>query len=265
MMSLAKSRYTLPAQFVFLGANALGVVPAILYNAQTPDLYPNNAHHKVGWIITAVVAAQVLVGLVAHLGGAFHGQAQARRSRAEEHRFVPLETCDSASQGCLSGGSSRMSHDSAQRLRPTVVGSARDHSGEEDSLAMHHRRKEDIAGDNSGFEDMLLSAAASRGRFASKAIRVFSSSVWKPLAIGYQIIDRIILTFGFVAFVTGIGTYGRFFVRPSPAPRIRVQTLTILSLVGGSRYLWWFGALDQERSILLARPFQPQPMVWELR
>ncbi|KAI1768418.1 hypothetical protein GGR53DRAFT_462386 [Hypoxylon sp. FL1150] len=194
MLSLAKSQYTLLLQFVFLSANALGVVLAAIYSAKAPDLYPNNAHHKIGWIITAVVAAQVLVGLVGRIASASRGQTRS----GEEHAFIPVAMQDNASRGYFSSGY-RMSHDSGQDSGPASE-SLRGHSGDED----------DEIKDNA-FEDMTLAASSHKGRFASKAAKVVSSRVWKPLTTSYQVIDRIILPFGFVAFATGIATYGRFF------------------------------------------------------
>ncbi|KAI5289930.1 hypothetical protein KEM54_002853, partial [Ascosphaera aggregata] len=52
MLSIAKSKHTLPVQFIFLVFNAFGVLLSVIYNASTPDLYENNAHHKMGWIAT---------------------------------------------------------------------------------------------------------------------------------------------------------------------------------------------------------------------
>jgi len=46
MLSIARSRYTLVVQLAFLAVNALGVILVTIYNASTPDFYPNNAHHK---------------------------------------------------------------------------------------------------------------------------------------------------------------------------------------------------------------------------
>ena len=70
MLSLARSRYRLTAQLVFLAVNGGGVLLGTIYNASTPDLYPNNAHHKLGWIVTWTVCAQVVVGLLSSVVGA---------------------------------------------------------------------------------------------------------------------------------------------------------------------------------------------------
>ncbi|GAM42685.1 hypothetical protein TCE0_044r16897 [Talaromyces pinophilus] len=55
MLSIAHSRYTVPVQLVFLIINAIALLFGIIYNTSTPDLYENNAHHKVGWIATWVI------------------------------------------------------------------------------------------------------------------------------------------------------------------------------------------------------------------
>ena len=64
MLGVAHSMLHVPIQMVFIGTNVAGVVLALLYNASTPDLYENNAHHKIGWIIMAVLAAQLITGLI---------------------------------------------------------------------------------------------------------------------------------------------------------------------------------------------------------
>ncbi|RAL61993.1 hypothetical protein DID88_002482 [Monilinia fructigena] len=46
MLSISRSRLSLPTQFVFLALNGGGLFCSVIYNAATPDLYPNNAHHK---------------------------------------------------------------------------------------------------------------------------------------------------------------------------------------------------------------------------
>jgi hypothetical protein len=64
MLSIAHLRYTIPVQLVFLIINAIALLFGIIYNTSTPDLYENNAHHKVGWIATWVMCAQVVISLI---------------------------------------------------------------------------------------------------------------------------------------------------------------------------------------------------------
>lgn len=92
MLSIARSRYTLAAQFLFLLTNAIGVLVGIFYNANTPDLYPNNAHHKLGWLVTWVVGAQVLVGLVGRVAGTMNRSSRTGHRKEEEQSFIPVST-----------------------------------------------------------------------------------------------------------------------------------------------------------------------------
>lgn len=216
MLSLARSRYTLLVQFVFLAANAVGVLFAIIYNAQTPDLYPNNAHHKIGWIITAVVSAQTFISLVGRAAGAFHSHRKGHirggsdvSTSSERHAFIPA-TCEENGSHYFSGGYC-LPHDSGQGSEPNTE-SLRGSSVDGESLPMPSPRKEYAGDDDDAFEDLPLSTLAPKSAWVSRAAKVVSSRVWKYLAITYKVIDRIILPFGFVAFATGVITCGRFFV-----------------------------------------------------
>ncbi|MEJ1619737.1 DUF2427 domain-containing protein, partial [Escherichia coli] len=85
--SVARSRFALPSQFVFLVCNALGLLIGIIYNSQTPDLYENNAHHKIGWIATWVISAQVVMSLIFACAG--RGE---RAKASEQEAFLPVPT-----------------------------------------------------------------------------------------------------------------------------------------------------------------------------
>lgn len=221
MLSLAKSRYTLLAQFVFLATNALGLLLGTIYNAKTPDLYPNNAHHKIGWIITWLVSAHVLISLLGWVSGAVKGQGW---STAREHQaFMPLSTDADADHSHQIHDNHhrypslyRNSNDSGQGTEPNTE-SLRNSSvsslGGDGDSPLHSPHKEYDDQEDDDFEAVPLHTPARAGAFAKKAAAVVSSRVWKYLDIGYKVIDRIILPFGFVALATGVLTFGRFFVR----------------------------------------------------
>ena len=130
MFSLARSRLTLALQFVFLAVNALGVLLGTIYNASTPDLYPNNAHHKIGWVATWVVCAQLLVGLVGRVAGAFNNRSRrsavpkGRRTLDERGAFIPVSAGAMAEHALRfpastgSAGPYRLSNDSGQGTEP---------------------------------------------------------------------------------------------------------------------------------------------------
>ncbi|RSL81972.1 hypothetical protein BHE90_007332 [Fusarium euwallaceae] len=218
VLSLARSRFTVPAQFVFLASNALGLLLGVIYNAQTPDLYPNNAHHKIGWIATWVVSAQVLVSVVGWVAGVLRGDA--KKTSSDRQAFLPVPTEAPSHngfrlpEGYLADSPYRHSGDSGQgterntaSLRSSSVSTL---DGLEES-PLESPRKEYEEDDDGDLEAMSLSSPATKGAFARHASKVVASRVWKYLNIGRQVIDRIILPFGFVALATGVVTFGRFF------------------------------------------------------
>ncbi|KAL6816039.1 hypothetical protein GGI42DRAFT_339126 [Trichoderma sp. SZMC 28013] len=209
VLSLAKSRYVLPSQFVFLAANALGLILGTVYNAQTPDLYPNNAHHKIGWIVTWVISAQVVVSLLRHIGGALTPSAD---QLAEERRsFIPLPT--SAHSNYF--GDYRFSNDSGQGSEPTTEslrGNSISTLAENDHREVNFDKElEEDDDDDLDGPTMPMPVPEHQSKTTLMAVKVLSSRVWKYIDFGYKTVDRIILPFGFIAYITGIATLGRLF------------------------------------------------------
>lgn len=229
MLSIARSRYTLVLQFVFLAVNGAGVLFGVIYNTNTPDLYPNNAHHKIGWLVTWVISAQVVVGLVGRVAGALgssKGSSGSWRSgsrgvNAERQGFIPVSTEAMAEHHRLNDSDHfRRSNDSGQGTEPNTE-SLRSHSvstdGDDIESPLRDARKEYVEDDDYLDVDLEaeLPAAVSRGgavqAFAKKVGGLISSRAWKFLIFGYNFIDRTSLILGFIALCTGVITYGRFF------------------------------------------------------
>jgi len=61
---LSKSWLYYPTQLVFIGGNFLGIACSILYNVRTPDLYPSNIHHKLGWVIMGLLTIHTAMGVL---------------------------------------------------------------------------------------------------------------------------------------------------------------------------------------------------------
>jgi hypothetical protein len=188
------------------------------YNAQTPDLYPHNAHHPIGWIVTWVVSAQVVVSLLRRVGGALTGAAPTNTAAdqlAEERRaFIPLPSGRAASYF----GHYRLSNDSGQGSEPTTE-SLRSNSfstlADRDAQEPHPDKElhdDDDELDGPAMPMPMQASPAPRSRTALMALKVVSSRVWKYIDFGYKTVDRIILPFGFIAYITGIATMGRLFV-----------------------------------------------------
>lgn len=213
MLSIVASRYTIWTQTAFIVTNIIGLITALSYNVRTPDLYPNNAHHKIGWIITNVVTVQVLLGAVAR-GRSSHA-ALSHEEQTDEQCFMPLRmTVDDndytdEAQDCRHsnerncGNSIELLESQSRSSETTQV-----ESGDEHAELLTARKT--LSGCQSRHP---LSAVILFAKDLPKTI--CSKGLWGYVALFYKSTDRIILPFGFIALTTGIVTMGRFFVRYS--------------------------------------------------
>lgn len=211
MLSIANSRHTLIVQFVFIAANAVGVVLATVYHASTPDLYPNNAHHKIGWIVTWVVSAHVLVNLAGRVVNTWSNN-NLRAGYQCLHPFLPGQDSTPAAQDSYHSHTSDDSgHGTASHSLPVrsgIVPAMCAGSG-----GVQSENSKEYSGDNDEFEDLPLSSADSpRATLVAKITQIVSHDIWKYVEFGYRIVDRVLLLFGFIALTTGIITFARFFV-----------------------------------------------------
>ena len=250
MLSLARSRFTLAAQALFGALNTGGVLLGLFYKANTPDLYPGNAHSPIGWVATMVVGAQIVVGVVARAaGGNLRWKTGRRRGsddggiRAEERQgFIPVSTeamAEHESRFPSASPYSRFSNDSGQGTEPRTE-SLRSHSlssGPGSPTAAAAARKEMSPGggggggdSDDGNEDLEAHLPpflprGTRQRAHSVVAKVagkVSDRAYKALVLAYNIVDRAILILGFVALCTGVIAFGRFFVSCLPPPsRVR--------------------------------------------
>ncbi|RAH74778.1 Ytp1 family protein [Aspergillus aculeatinus CBS 121060] len=211
MLSVGRSRFALPSQFLFLVLNAVGMLVGIIYNSQTPDLYENNAHHKIGWIATWVISAQVIMSLIF----AYAGRGETEDSSYERAAFLPVSTDEMAdSHDTFPTGprhSYRWSRDSGQG---TERNSSSIHCPESPSCASASdeydgfEKPEDPVPDNPPQSHRPMRIPIIDRFLASRVPGMVSNRVLRVLSVIYKIIDRIILPFGFVALVTGFVTYG---------------------------------------------------------
>lgn len=223
MFSLARSRYTLPTQFIFLATNALGVLLSTIYNAKTPDLYPNNAHHKLGWLVTWVLSAQAIVGLVGRFAGAFRkSQGEDAGAHATERRsFIPISQAAMDEHHRFHSGQysplCRHSNDSGQGTEPNTE-SLRSHSlsSSPDAPAspigeLTHKEfaEED---DDLEADAPALPRGGAMHNLATKIGSKISLRAWKIIVFGYNFVDRTSMLLGFITLATGIITLARFFV-----------------------------------------------------
>lgn len=221
MLSIARSRYTLAAQFLFLLTNAIGVLVGIVYNANTPDLYPNNAHHKLGWLVTWVVGAQVLVGLVGRVAGMMSNTSRQGRGKEEEQSFIPVSTEAMAEHHRMHqdmfSSPYRGSNDSGQgternteSLRSASLSTMVGHELpiERSDRRTHYEEDED----DLPFKPAEMTPSSVPPSFVAKIASKISDKAWKVIMFGYGLVDRTILILGYITLCTGLITYARFFV-----------------------------------------------------
>ncbi|KAK4452065.1 protein YTP1 [Podospora aff. communis PSN243] len=221
MLSLARSRYTLAAQFAFATANGAGLLLGTVYNASTPDLYPNNAHHQLGWIVTWVVGTQGVIGLLARVAGVFSPKSGLAGRSHECQSFIPVSTEAMAEHESRFSRDYRFSNDSGQGTERRTE-SLRSHSSssgtESPAIPMRDvplRKEYEVPhdDDDGDFETHIPKALGSgaAGSALRKAAGMISSKVWRGFMFAYNFVDRSILMLGFIAICTGVITYGRFF------------------------------------------------------
>ena len=252
MLSLARSRYTLAAQFVFTAVNAGGVLLGTIYDANTPDLYPNNAHHKLGWIVTLVSGAQMLISVLARVADALSRKDHRIGGSHERVSLIPVSTEAIAEHESQFPSDRRFSNDSGQGTEPNTE-SLRSPSlssgAESPTLALrdvplrgsHKEYKED--GDGSGDLEApisILSRSSVIRSVARKTVGLVPSRFWKIFVFAYDCVDRVILILGFVTLCTGIITLGRFFVSSpgvliliSPSARLEALSTSFVKPVEG--------------------------------
>jgi hypothetical protein len=221
MLSLARSRYTLYSQFAFTATNAFGLLLGVVYNTNTPDLYPNNAHHKLGWIVTWIVSAQVVVGLLGRVAGMLKSGTDHQNNTGERQSFMPMSTEAMEEHESRFPKLFRHSNDSGQGTEPgsDALRSPTDSGFHSPPIPLQDANKEYEDDDEDIDLESLHSESANQGKIRGLAKKVadkVSSRMWNVLLFAYHFVDRTILILGSIALATGVIAYGRFFVRPTP-------------------------------------------------
>ncbi len=206
MLSIARSRYHLPAQLIFHVLNSLGVITAFVYNHATPDLYEHNAHHPIGWIVTSSTIVWTIVSLYTAYGDyrSKHG--------GREH---PLSSSDTAHYRALQQYGDRA--ESARWSGDSGVGSSRHHSSESIPLKpVEPESHNDTGDDKHDTEDDDEEEPEKRGflsnnkvdRIVALCMQYLLTPGPSSIVRGSQIIlEKVLLLLGFFALSTGFVTY----------------------------------------------------------
>jgi Domain of unknown function (DUF2427) len=224
MFSIAKSRYTLPAQAIFLACHAFGVVLVIIYRANVPDLYEHNVHYRMGWTFTWFALAWVLMGIV-------NIYARRKDSQSRRNSGQPVSAANMAQYARLQTEvpqSYRWSADSGQgseRNTASLLGSRSDsHSGSpvtdtersrfDDTLPpAYHVEDEDP--ETADIEKRGCLRNTRVDRFLSKNVHKYAFG--KTLSIikwTYVFFERTLIILGFFALTSGGVVFGGVMVSP---------------------------------------------------
>ncbi len=247
MLSLTRTKLALVAHALFLGTSSAGLLLGAVYNARTPDLYPRNVHHPLGWLISVLALAHAAAAVVRAFAprrpsflrghtsprargqpspppsyGAETGSAPPYRYSRDSGQGTEPDSPRTVSPAASPTGVDRVAGaDDEYRLAGRNEERFRD-PGAENHEEVNEEESDDDGPDGVDNEKAGLLGSAAVDRFLRRRMSVISSgSFVRGLNVVAAIIDRTILVFGFVALATGLATYGGFFVRPLSPVRIR--------------------------------------------
>lgn len=214
MLSLAGSRYTHFARLGHTATNVIGVLLGVSYKKKTPELYPGSAHSAVGWIATGIAAAQIshlLVGPVTKLFNRFAGRDESKNGG---YTMPPMRESFNSLQD--HEGPSGLSRQGSFDVEATHAG-IEDRDTSSDSRLYQEDPHE--SGFTSGDDTFYGESDSVRGLHhdqSAAASKMFSRPILtrtrRLTLLIYDVMDRTILIVAFVAFCTGIVTFGGFFV-----------------------------------------------------
>ncbi len=215
MLSVAQSRLALPAQLFFFALHSAGLLLGTVYSSKTPDLYENNAHNKLGWIVTWIVLMQCLIGLV-KLAVSLKKPHEALAE--EQTAILPISTEALAQhhQSTYSPDEYRYSRDSghftaSDASRSHSISSMQDHENEEQQKFLEYQNTHADTDAEYKEKQGFLSGTKAQ-RVASRIAAMMSQRTIKVLDVAYNAIDCTILLLGFAAIVSGTVVYGGVFV-----------------------------------------------------
>lgn len=216
MLSAARSRLAVLVQLGFLGTNGVALLLSTIYTSKTPDLYNNNSHHKLGWVVIWVVVAQSFMAVIELCAGCSRsmpgcGQAYVVApipvSAEAMARHYRLQQTDVQRQG---GYSDDSGHATASETPRNSSMSGTTDCGDEWQHDVHNPQDADSEVDLTEKRSLLGNSAMKRV-LPSMPIGV-SRKGMVALNVAYQIINYVILLLGLFAIATGVVVYGGIFV-----------------------------------------------------
>nr|POE92243.1 putative membrane protein c3b8.06 [Quercus suber] len=269
MLSIARSKFSILFQLIFHVGNGLAVFGGFVYNHATPDLYTNNSHHPIGWVLTAFATVWTLLSMFVMYSERKSKQVQKshRRSLTADAiaHYDNLQAYSDVEQArwsrdsgqgternsaSLFSGSRQNSQESVfQKSRPASP------SGEADQDELDEAEKDTLLGSN-GVD-----------RFMSRSVRRFPSPRALDTVRFIQIVaEKFLLLLGFLGITSGFVIYGGLF-------RQREIFSGLAHFIKGGIFFWyglltlgrWMGAFTEFGWAWNIRPTYPTVARWKSR
>ncbi|KAK5173121.1 uncharacterized protein LTR77_003243 [Saxophila tyrrhenica] len=266
MLSVARSRYHLPAQLAFHVVNGLGVFTGFVYNNSTPDLYKHNSHHPIGWVVTSLTIAWTLMSLFVA-----YSEYKSKRQAGGSHSVTKSAMAEHARWHRYSDrASARSSRDSGQGTERNSASLWGSRQGSQESIQFKPEAPASPTEDN---EDEAASEANGLlgnnrvDRFVSRNVRRFATpSASKAIRFSQIVLEKLLLLLGFVAIATGFVVWGGLF-------KDREVFSGAAHFVKGGIFFWyglltlgrWMGAFSELGWAWNIRPNQPPVARWKTR
>ncbi|KAL5116814.1 hypothetical protein ACEQ8H_005295 [Pleosporales sp. CAS-2024a] len=213
MLSIARSRYSLSSQFLFLATNAVALAFGVVYKHKTPELYANNSHGKTGWIVTWLANAWVILAMIQ-----FYTKRQQSNTEHDEiaepnpvaNMVWYQRVQDELPEPC------RFSQDSGQgteRNSESLFGHSRSPSEESEHERFHGPMRQYTQDHGDCFDDAsekrgFLRNATLDSFFSRHVARYVAGRTLKVIHFSYVVLERTLIVQGVVAVATGTVVYG---------------------------------------------------------
>ncbi|GAB7361393.1 hypothetical protein MBLNU230_g1446t1 [Neophaeotheca triangularis] len=264
MLSVARSRYSLPGQVVFHTFNGLGVFTGSVYNHATPDLYEKNAHHPIGWVVSALTVVWTSLAIA---------NAYVQRRNGSAHDAPPKSSMTSDNLAHHNGfkeysdqDACRLSRDSGQGTERNSASLFSSRQNSSDSIPKKENRRlyaddeehEKYHSDEDSEQQGFLSNDRADRYMPRKLKSTTTPRASSILRISHTFLEKTLLVLGFLAIATGAVTYGGLF-------RERRVFAGLAHFVKGGIFFWyglltlgrWMGAFTEYGWAWNVRPQYP--------
>jgi hypothetical protein len=260
MLSVARSRYHLPAQLLFHAVNALGLFTGVVYNHSTPDLYVTNSHHPVGWAVTALTVTWNILSLTT----ACAPKVKRRELEVSPKTFdqdIPedgdiQQYLDSPTSYRFSRDSGNFSAGSRANSSDSIFGKPSSSPSDDEQESGDWERSGDTLGGRNEHDNVI-----------ARVIRLVSSQrMLSFVRFGQVFLEKVMLLLGFLAITTGFVVYGGLFQK-------REIFSGLAHFVKGGIFFWyglltlgrWMGAFADYGWAWNIRPEHPLVSRWKSR